>query len=1525
MANNIKIVGNITDITTVSRYSPNDVRLIASEQIQESFGFPNDYIEYYVYDVGGNLLYRNYDYEKYKLASNSGYVPAYEPSPNINGSVENTTVGVDSVFFTASATLPIIEIDPVADLQSLGYSSGEFVIQYNFFENKISNSTAGLFIKEISSDRTEIRVGSTVLSNEEIESSVTSLINTSTGSVYFTDYVLNFGNNKQVLAVNIALNVTEPSYEIFFKLYEPLPTDIVEKTSFWVVKEKVSPYVFDINLDKLIIPAPPIQLRGPNFDVEIKEQNTVATPYQNYNNLLLNLQGSESSSYRYLLNLITSQSIQINVDYTDFSNFIFFSSAEARITNFYNKVKQIEDYSNLITLYTPYILTTSSLQTETNRASSSIDNIVANFDKFESYLYFTSASSTVSSTYAIDPYPKSGSLKPYKLLSTGSISASAWYTTALTSSQNYDLYNVNNLKYSVPGYIVDDPDNSQYLVFLSMVGHYFDNIWIVLKAVTDINLANNNLNKGISKDLVYNMLQSLGANVFNSFSNDNLNNYLIGANSGSAFLSGYLTDVSATSSYLNNIPRQDLLAESYKRIYHNLPLLLKSKGTTSGLGTLISVFGIPSKTYITGSAISSSILNVKEFGGSLKKDIITGYSTDKVRVVTNTITGSVLSSYISLQIYSSESSKFRNADEHYVDISFSPQNQIDTYISKSISASNPSWIIDDYIGDPGYLYSSSYADLDTQKNIYFSQGTGSYAGFTGSLMDYNGFIRLIQYFDNSLFKMLENYVPARTSLSTGVTINSPVLERNKIAYANPSNTTNQTVNTATYSIASMSAQYGSFYNFLSGNKSPFFTGELSGSTVDVDQYYAFENPYLGDWSVYNSQRSIYESININTFLHSDFNVLLNNVSRSVDSIFRQKVEPIYGTTSSIFTAAELQDSYLSLTAYNNSRYQGIQVSSLLYNTYTSASDTYSGDSSFGKTAAIDHNVRKIGLFTQIESSSFLPKRNIVALKYLVDEFGGVTDLNQQNNHWEEVQNTFVLGDSATIALFDNQKFATNQKFTDGAKNIFESGYSYNPVLYFNACASTSKIYFINENGFNSNLATADNTSPYIVSGSVDPNYPITDSYVNNIFNNTTEGSEYFTAGTTIAPPTYSVQESGDHSAIISLGFNASVSPAATASIVTGSLELYKNSTTLLARDTVTFDLTYTPTIVGFTSPTASNTIYAYTSSIQYASTAISTNPIIINGTTYPAGTTFLKWNTKNVNFYSGSAGSCSTLTGRMPFFLYSLGNSSFTGIQICPTGSGTYEFATDGFFQIPNFDTPAGVTSGSYTFSINKPSNDPLTGLIPGDQLMIRLNISSSNTNFTASISKGNLSISSLAASTGYASTICSYFQTSSLASGSNTITFSTAVSNFINSGYLFVPNPVTGSINGLYSTYGDVNYPLEINPNDIILAQLSDNTYVESRVISVDQSSSTTVITLNIILSSLYVNNLINGTYQKFLILSRRKDETNMYVIFPKGTGQTSYGFIIPKDLATDVLGNIDTITKEIKQKLLSDQQGII
>jgi hypothetical protein len=229
----------------------------------------------------------------------------------------------------------------------------------------------------------------------------------------------------------------------------------------------------------------------------------------------------------------------------------------------------------------------------------------------------------------------------------------------------------------------------------------------------------------------------------------------------------------------------------------------------------------------------------------------------------------------------------------------------------------------------------------------------------------------------------------------------------------------------------------------------------------------------------------------------------------------------------------------------------------------------------------------------------------------------------------------------------------------------------------------------------------------------------------------------------------------------------------------------------------------------------------------------------------------------------------------------------------------------------------------NHTFEINKTAEP----LVKGDKLTFRLILSGSSTsNFTASIETGNLTIGSVAASTGYATTNCPYLDSASIATGSNNneIIFSSGVSSFYGGGYIFTPNPLSGSINSLYDTYGDVDYPFEAKLYDIVILYLSDGTYIEYRVLDVNNDSNLLRITLDQTLSQTIKDELALNKFKRFLLLSRREDESNAYIVYQKRPGKTSYGFMIPNNLAPDVLANIDTITKEVKQKLINEQSVI-
>jgi hypothetical protein len=481
-------------------------------------------------------------------------------------------------------------------------------------------------------------------------------------------------------------------------------------------------------------------------------------------------------------------------------------------------------------------------------------------------------------------------------------------------------------------------------------------------------------------------------------------------------------------------------------------------------------------------------------------------------------------------------------------------------------------------------------------------------------------------------------------------------------------------------------------------------------------------------------------------------------------------------------------------------------------------------------------------------------------------------------------------------------------------------------MYFASCSigGDLKIFFQNQATPNSFLATANNgTTPRSISGSGLPSYPVSSGgKVFKLFDNVTAGSSYFTGGLASNSASYTTQEGGDHR--VNASFDLAVNfPSGSGGSTTFTLKLWKNSS-LVTSQANTYNI-----VNNATASFSNIALYHPTVTLIGNNPIDSTKPILIGATEYPIGHTFYKY---NYNLFTSSAypafPGCVFSSPIGPWYTVVDAGS----INGSATGCGPFSVfdLPQPFYYIPDFETPAAAITGS--FSISRELSNPVN-VAQGDVISLELSQSGLTTaNYTASLSAGSLSISSLSTTTGYTSTTCPYFNSSSMsssiASGSNNIIiFSSGLSDFHDGGYTFSPNPLSGSQNSLYPTYGDVDYEFTINPQDIIVTYLSDLTYVESTVINVTTIYSSSIDFVQIELSSpmseLQRNNLMSGSYQSFLVLKRVEDETSTFLTFPKRNGKTSYGFAIPQNLATDVLDNIDTITKEVKQKLLADQQG--
>jgi len=754
------IINQINPITfELQTYTPQDLTSIPSEQVNSGWGGINSYAECTIISADGNFQITD---------------------QNFNNSLGSTFVADNGIAYN-------VDINPEKVLIDKGFTNGEYNIVFKFLNNELSSSsdTRPYLIKEITADRTELRLVSNFINNDDLIQLVTEF-KSRPNSGYFQDFYLNFGSNNLVIANNLLIDNSKEKYDLLVNLYEPLPQKFKLREPLWIVTQPADPLAFNVKFQpKVVVPKVFVPtLKNANFNIPIKDRTNNSTRYLNYGQLITS---NTITPYQQLLSYLEEKSINIGIDYTDFSNFVHFSSAKTRVENFVFKLNLINTLKRELST-----LDISSTQTDIVKSNKliiqdKINNVIKNFDGYEYFLYFTSGSSFA--------YPKLGSnpTPPYILPGTGSAAAQIWLTSSLEQASIYDANNKDYLYNTVPEYLRDDPQNEPYKVFIDLIGQHYDNIWVYYKDVSNRYNGDNRLEYGISKDLVADAIRSFGLKIYqNNASTEDLFNAFIGYNPNNTarrvttptLPPGADKEVITTYEFVSqeslNMPLDDVSKEMYKRIYHNLPYLLKSKGTVAGLQNIISMFGI-----------TSSILTIKEFGGvyginntntSVPVTGIRDIIPDNIEIISNqktasmmvpiyatsTYTPTVLSNIKSIfqePWYDSPSKKSLSPSVNTIEIAFSPQNDVDAYINDNSSLSDIGY----YIADPTFDNSPYYGSLADIANSILSNNEYNLAAY----------LHLIKYFDNSLFLMIKDFVPAKTNLKSGVVIKQHLLNRSK--------------------------------------------------------------------------------------------------------------------------------------------------------------------------------------------------------------------------------------------------------------------------------------------------------------------------------------------------------------------------------------------------------------------------------------------------------------------------------------------------------------------------------------------------------------------------------------------------------------------------------------------------------------------------------------------------------------------------------------------------------------------------
>lgn len=440
--------------------------------------------------------------------------------------------------------------------------------------------------------------------------------------------LLNFGEDRQnvVLAYRYGNKDILGLNTLQVKLLNPVPDDIAIGNSAFISLELAK-----TTIDKVRVRfAPPIDatpyLRPKNMSA--KANISLGKSVNNVTLQLLSLDTGSYGSYDSSKNIsfedqlyrrwysFDFNSSELNIDFTDYNNFVFYGSAALRLEAFKQKLYRIESLTSQSIQFEGSVFTGSLASAgaayileQSANLSKEKETIIRSFDRYEQFLYFTTSGSnlpyTASAWYADGGYeynpiaywPKDASGSLYSPYST---QATEWLATQSAIAQRFDEFNENNLINTIPTHIREDDDNASYITFVAMIGHFFDIIKPYIDQFPYVYSRYTDPNEELSKDLVTDIAESVG------FPLPTLNSiYSISDN------------VLGTA---QTEPRRDYTVETHKRLLHNLPFFAKSKGTRTALSTLLKSFGINEQLINigeTGTSETSSLYVFDEFSTGL--------------------------------------------------------------------------------------------------------------------------------------------------------------------------------------------------------------------------------------------------------------------------------------------------------------------------------------------------------------------------------------------------------------------------------------------------------------------------------------------------------------------------------------------------------------------------------------------------------------------------------------------------------------------------------------------------------------------------------------------------------------------------------------------------------------------------------------------------------------------------------------------------------------------------------------------
>lgn len=749
---------------------------------------------------------------------------------DIIGSSINT-----SIFTNTDNKNIFVNVKQVFDLANI--KNGSYKIVFNLIHPVYGRPSADdskniywpVIVKEISPDRREVKFTISDKSQELAVQQFRDYVQTLSELDILNNLIVNFGSNR----INKIINVKFDRFDqntFYIKLYNDVDDSVEELNRAWFGIELMDPYIDTVLLTTKLAPAETYQLRGPKFHMDVDDFDSNSTIFQSWNDLL---QSDIPTSQRIIDNLLSgSGTATLNIDYTNFENFIFYSSAEERIENFKYKLELIETY-NSQSLGWQLSSGSASLHTagliEGNR--NKISNITTTLDPFERWLYYHGTGSifTHDITGSQTPYPKFISGSQYYLYSVTSSQGINWHSESLSSAIDYDKQNMKSLWWSVPEHVLMDPNNSEYVLFVQMVGQHFDTLYSYINAMTQIHSRDEHPERGPSSELLWYIAKHFGWDLQNTRQLSSLWLYKLGTDDSGSI---------QTSNGMTVLPHEEQTKQIWRRIVNNLPYLLKTKGTSRSIKALMSIYGIP-----------QTLISIKEYGGPGLDADRPIYTEERFQYKLLAGSGSYVKTAKDINSFSYNGWK-GNAIWHPSSSNLAARDPdtIEFRFDTSISGSSGSAVLFAYADSSSLYHVSILSPVTVGSNILVS-GSNEYGRL---LFEFQGngsgsFTKYLPFFDKDIWTVRIYKDPLQTG--SFKTVYLDVARASDSLYGRISHT-----DTISASISSSFFTTSSGYYYLGGVPTDIKNRIYSGSVHNlgfIDPYYGYIQAYKEYYTTYS--------------------------------------------------------------------------------------------------------------------------------------------------------------------------------------------------------------------------------------------------------------------------------------------------------------------------------------------------------------------------------------------------------------------------------------------------------------------------------------------------------------------------------------------------------------------------------------------------------------------------------------------------------------------------------------------------